>query len=181
MPLMQLTAMYGLISARAKDYGKLSHRKLEDQKTGTRDLAGSTKRNPGDFALWKSADKSEIGWQSPWGYGRPGWHIECSAMSMKILGETFDIHGGGMDLIFPHHENEIAQSETATGCMAAKYWMHNGLTRIKTKSASGQWQDEKMSKSLGNVKTLKELFVQHSPQLIRFFLLSTPLPQTDRF
>ena len=159
--------------SKSKDYGKLSHRKFEDQMTGTRDLAGSTKRNPGDFALWKSADESEVGWQSPWGYGRPGWHIECSAMSMKILGETFDIHGGGMDLVFPHHENEIAQSETATGCQSVKYWMHNGLTRIKTKSASGEWQDEKMSKSLGNVKTLKELFEQYPPQLIRFFLLST--------
>ncbi len=159
--------------SKCSDYGKLSHRKLEEQISGTRQLASDSKRNPGDFALWKKADTSEIGWQSPWGYGRPGWHIECSAMSMKILGETFDIHGGGMDLVFPHHENEIAQSETATGCVAAKYWMHNGLTRVKTKSASGQWQDEKMSKSLGNVKTLKDLFKEYDPKLIRFFLLST--------
>ncbi len=159
--------------SKCKDYGKLSHRKTDDQLSGTRKLASESKRNPGDFALWKKAQPDEIGWQSPWGYGRPGWHIECSAMSMKILGETFDIHGGGMDLVFPHHENEIAQSETATGCVAAKYWMHNGLTRVKTKSASGEWQDEKMSKSLGNVKTLKELFAEYDPLLVRFFLLST--------
>ncbi|MBN2064557.1 MAG: cysteine--tRNA ligase [Sedimentisphaerales bacterium] len=159
--------------SKCRDYGKLSHRKTDDQLSGTRKLASESKRNPGDFALWKKAQPDEIGWQSPWGYGRPGWHIECSAMSMKILGETFDIHGGGMDLVFPHHENEIAQSETATGCVAAKYWMHNGLTRVKTKSASGEWQNEKMSKSLGNVKTLKELFVEYDPKLVRFFLLST--------
>ena len=159
--------------SKCADYGKLSHRKLDDQMSGTRDLASNSKRNPGDFALWKKADESEIGWQSPWGYGRPGWHIECSAMSMKYLGETFDIHGGGMDLVFPHHENEIAQSETATGCCAAKYWMHNGLTRVKTKSASGEWKEEKMSKSLGNVKTLKDLFAEYPARLVRFFLLST--------
>ncbi len=159
--------------SKCADYGKLSHRNLDDQISGTRQLASNSKRNPGDFALWKNAEPEEIGWQSPWGYGRPGWHIECSAMSMKILGETFDIHGGGMDLVFPHHENEIAQSETATGCVAAKYWMHNGLTRVKTKSASGEWKDEKMSKSLGNVRTLKDLFKEYDPQLIRFFLLST--------
>ncbi len=156
-----------------KDYGKLSGRRSEDQKEGSRKLAGSDKRNAGDFALWKKAEEGEIGWESPWGYGRPGWHIECSAMSMKYLGETFDIHGGGLDLIFPHHENEIAQSETATGKTFAKYWMHNGLTRMKTKSASGQWQDEKMSKSLGNIKPLKEILETYQPQCIRFFLLST--------
>ncbi|MCF7957731.1 MAG: cysteine--tRNA ligase [Phycisphaerae bacterium] len=156
-----------------KDYGKLSHRRSEDQKDGSRELAGSEKRNAGDFALWKKAEEGEIGWESPWGYGRPGWHIECSAMSTKYLGETFDIHGGGLDLIFPHHENEIAQSETATGKPFANYWLHNGLTRMKTKSASGEWQDEKMSKSLGNIQPLKEILETYPPQCIRFFLLST--------
>ncbi len=155
------------------DYGKLSHRKIEDQMEGTRELAGAGKRNTADFALWKKAGPDEIGWDSPWGRGRPGWHIECSAMSMKHLGETYDIHGGGMDLIFPHHENEIAQSETATCKPFVKYWMHNGLTRMKTKLAGGEVKAEKMSKSLGNIRTLTELFEIYSPQTIRFFLLST--------
>ncbi|MBI9017034.1 MAG: cysteine--tRNA ligase [Phycisphaerae bacterium] len=159
--------------SKVKDYGKLSHRKSEDQLEGSRQLSGNEKRNPADFALWKKAQPDEIGWDSPWGYGRPGWHIECSAMSMKFLGETFDIHGGGLDLIFPHHENEIAQSETATCKPFAKYWMHNGLTRLKTKAASGEWKAEKMSKSLGNIKTLKSLLAEVSPAVIRFFLLST--------
>ena len=156
-----------------RDYGKLSHRRLEDQVEGSRDLAGGAKRNSADFALWKSAGSDELGWDSPWGRGRPGWHIECSAMSMKYLGETFDIHGGGMDLVFPHHENEIAQSETATGKVFAECWMHNGLTRVKTKSTSGEWQTEKMSKSLGNVMGLKEVIAEFSGPVIRFFLLST--------
>jgi len=171
--------------SRCKDYGKLSHRKPEDQIEGSRELAGDGKRNPGDFALWKKSAEGEIGWDCPWGgeqddeqgqkggRGRPGWHIECSAMSMELLGETFDIHGGGLDLIFPHHENEIAQSETATGKTFAKYWMHNGLTRIKTKQSSGEWSAEKMSKSLGNIRSLKELLSQYPPAVIRFFLLST--------
>jgi cysteinyl-tRNA synthetase len=158
---------------RCKDYGKLSHRSADEQIQGSRDLAGTDKRNPADFALWKSASADEIGWDSPWGRGRPGWHIECSAMSMTYLGETFDIHGGGMDLIFPHHENEVAQSETATGKCFAHVWMHNGLTRVKTKAASGEWQTEKMSKSLGNVKELKALLKEYPGSLIRFFLLST--------
>ena len=159
--------------SKCKDYGKLSHRRAEDQMQGSRDLEGGGKRNAGDFALWKKTEDSEIGWDSPWGRGRPGWHIECSAMSSKYLGETFDIHGGGLDLIFPHHENEIAQSETATGKTFAKYWMHNGLTRMQTKAAGGQWQSEKMSKSLDNIKSLKEILEEYPPEAIRFFLLST--------
>ena len=159
--------------SKCKNYGKLSNRRSEDQLEGSRQLAGSGKRNGADFALWKKAGDEELGWDSPWGRGRPGWHIECSVMSMDILGESYDIHGGGADLIFPHHENEIAQSETATGKPFVKYWMHNGLTRIKTKAAAGQWQNEKMSKSLGNIKPLGELLEQYPAQLIRFFLLST--------
>ena len=155
------------------DYGKLSNRKTADQAEGTRDLAGKTKRNPGDFAMWKAAADDEVGWDSPWGRGRPGWHIECSAMSMQYLGETFDIHGGGIDLVFPHHENEIAQSETATGKPFARYWLHNGLTRMRTKAASGEWKDEKMSKSLGNIRTIKELLQTWPGPVLRFFLLST--------
>ncbi len=157
---------------RAADYGKLSGRKVEDQLAGTRDVI-SKSRHPADFAVWKSADAGEPGWESPWGPGRPGWHIECSAMAMAILGETFDIHGGGMDLIFPHHENEIAQAETATGKPFAKYWLHNGLTRIKTKAAGGELADEKMSKSLGNIRTISELLATHAPETIRAFVLST--------
>ncbi len=155
------------------DYGKLSNRRLDEQTEGSRDLASKEKRNAADFALWKAAGDDEIGWDSPWGRGRPGWHIECSAMSMEYLGETFDIHGGGIDLVFPHHENEIAQSETATGKPFANYWLHNGLTRMRTKAASGEWKNEKMSKSLGNIKPIKDLLEQHSPQLLRYFLLST--------
>ena len=159
--------------SKCADYGKLSHRKATEQLEGTRELAATSKRHHADFALWKSAQDDELGWDSPWGRGRPGWHIECSAMSMAYLGETFDIHGGGVDLVFPHHENEIAQSETATGKNFAKYWMHNGLTRIKTKLSSGEWQQEKMSKSLGNIKSIKELLTEYPGPVIRFFLLST--------
>lgn len=155
------------------DYGKLSHRRLEDQESGGRDLAGSGKRHPADFALWKSAKPGEPAWESPWGMGRPGWHIECSAMSMKYLGETFDIHGGGDDLKFPHHENERAQSECCTGKTFVKYWLHNGLTRIRTKAASGEWKTEKMSKSLGNTLDARSLIDTHGPDVIRYLLLST--------
>ncbi len=155
------------------DYGKLSNRRVEEQEAGTRALEGQGKRNPADFALWKAAKPGEPSWNSPWGHGRPGWHIECSAMSIKYLGETFDIHGGGMDLMFPHHENELAQSECATGKTFAKYWMHNGLTRIKTKLASGEVKDEKMSGSLGNVVGAAELLEQYGPELMRYMLLST--------
>ena len=158
---------------RDDDYGKLTNRCSDDQETGTRDLSSKTKRNQADFALWKSAQADEIGWDSPWGRGRPGWHIECSAMSMKLLGETFDIHGGGIDLVFPHHENEIAQSETATGKPFANYWMHNGLTRMRTKAASGEWKNEKMSKSLGNIKPIKALLETIPGDALRYFLLST--------
>lgn len=165
------------------DYGKLSNRRVEEQESGLRTLEGAGKRNPADFALWKAAKPGEPSWNSPWGPGRPGWHIECSAMSMKYLGESFDIHGGGMDLMFPHHENELAQSECATGKTFAKYWMHNGLTRIKTKLASGEWADEKMSGSLGNVVPAAQLLQQYGPELMRYMLLSTqyrrPIEFTD--
>jgi cysteinyl-tRNA synthetase len=164
------------------DYGKLSHRKVEEQETTGR-VEAAGKRNPADFALWKFAKPNEPSWDSPWGKGRPGWHIECSAMSMKYLGETFDMHGGGMDLMFPHHENELAQSESATGKEFAKYWMHNGLTRIKTKLASGEWADEKMSGSIGNVVSAQELIEKHGADLLRYLLLSThyrrPIEFTD--
>jgi cysteinyl-tRNA synthetase len=167
---------------RDPDYGKLSHRKVEEQEsTGRVEAAG--KRNPADFALWKAAKPNEPSWESPWGKGRPGWHIECSAMSMKYLGQTFDMHGGGMDLMFPHHENELAQSECATGQTFAKYWMHNGLTRIRTKLASGEWADEKMSGSIGNVVSARELIDTHGAELLRYMLLSThyrrPIEFTD--
>ncbi len=147
------------------DYGKLSRQSLDKQSSGTRELKSScAKRHPADFALWKSAKPDEPAWNSPWGQGRPGWHIECSVMSIKHIGETIDIHGGGMDLIFPHHENEIAQSEALTGKQFVKYWMHNGLTRVNTK---------KMSKSLGNIRLLSELLEEYSGEVIRFFILST--------
>ena len=134
--------------ARDADYGKLSNRNIEDQ-AGQRDIVSGQKRNPGDFALWKASkpgEPKELCFESPWGVGRPGWHIECSAMSMKYLGPTFDIHGGGMDLIFPHHENEIAQSESYSGKPYAKYWAHNGLTRLNTKKLSKS--DPEMQKAL---------------------------------
>ncbi len=155
------------------DYGKLSHRRVEEQESGTRSVESAGKRNPADFALWKSAKADEPSWESPWGSGRPGWHIECSAMAMKLLGKTFDIHGGGMDLMFPHHENEIAQSESATGQTFARYWLHNGLTRLRTKLPSGQWADEKMSGSIGNVVSAKSLIDRHGAALLRYLLLST--------
>ncbi len=165
------------------DYGKLSHRNVGEQESGTRAVEAAGKRDPADFALWKAAREGEPSWESPWGKGRPGWHIECSAMSMKYLGETFDIHGGGMDLLFPHHENELAQSESATGKPFVKYWMHNGLTRIKTKLASGEWADEKMSGSLGNVVSARELIEKHGSELLRYMLLGThyrrPIEFTD--
>jgi cysteinyl-tRNA synthetase len=158
---------------RDEDYGKLSNRKVEQQEAGLRNLEGSGKKNPADFALWKAAKPDEPKWDSPWGAGRPGWHIECSAMSMKYLGETFDIHGGGMDLMFPHHENELAQSESATGKPFAKFWLHNGLTRIKTKLASGEYAEEKMSGSLGNVISAQQLLDSWGAELLRYMLLTT--------
>ena len=149
---------------RDEDYGKLCHRDPEQLEAGARIEVSDKKRNPGDFALWKSAKPGEPFWESPWGKGRPGWHIECSAMSMKLLGNTLDIHGGGLDLQFPHHENELAQSESCNGVTFARYWMHNGL--MKTGS-------EKMSKSKGNEIVVAELLKRHDPETLRFFLLST--------
>jgi cysteinyl-tRNA synthetase len=168
---------------RDDDYGKLSGRRIEEQASGLRDLEGEGKRNPADFALWKAVKPGEPAWDSPWGPGRPGWHIECSAMAIKLLGETFDIHGGGLDLMFPHHENELAQSESATGKPFARFWLHNGLTRIRTKLASGEWADEKMSGSLGNVVAVSELLEKHGAELIRYLILQThyrrPIEFTD--
>ena len=147
-----------------KDYGKLSQRKLEEMRAGVRVEVDERKRSPLDFALWKRSKEDEPSWGSPWGKGRPGWHIECSAMSMKYLGESFDIHAGGQDLIFPHHENEIAQSEGYTKKPFARYWLHNGFVTINR---------EKMSKSLGNFFTLREIFEKCNPRVVRLFLLST--------
>jgi cysteinyl-tRNA synthetase len=164
------------------DYGKLSHRDPEALQAGARVEPSQLKRNPGDFALWKAAKPGEPAWDSPWGRGRPGWHIECSAMSMRYLGEAFDIHGGGLDLVFPHHENEIAQSESFTGKTFAKYWMHNGLLQRTGEARKlggrrvGDLSDqeaEKMSKSKGNIVTISELLARHQPETIRFFLLAT--------
>ncbi len=146
-----------------KDYGKLFGQSLDDLKLGARIDIGETKKDPMDFALWKAKKDGEISWPSPWGEGRPGWHIECSAMSMRYLGPTFDIHGGGMDLIFPHHENEIAQSEGATGQPFAKYWMHNGYINVDNK---------KMSKSLGNFFTVRDIAQDYDLVVVRLFLLS---------
>ncbi|MBR4360034.1 MAG: cysteine--tRNA ligase [Clostridia bacterium] len=146
-----------------KGYGKLSGQNLEDLEAGARIDVDDVKRNPADFALWKAQKPGEPAWDSPWGKGRPGWHIECSAMSMKYLGETFDIHCGGKDLLFPHHENEVAQSECATGKPFARYWMHNGFINI---------DNEKMSKSLGNFFTVRDIVKEYNPEDIRMFMLS---------
>lgn len=146
-------------------YGELSGRKLEDMMAGARVDVDERKENPMDFALWKSAKPGEPSWDSPWGKGRPGWHIECSTMSTKYLGNTLDFHGGGSDLIFPHHENEIAQSEGATGVHPfVRYWVHNGFITIN---------EEKMSKSLGNFKTVYDLLKEYEPETIRYFILNT--------
>lgn len=145
-------------------YGKLSGRSLEDMQAGARVEVDTRKRDPMDFAVWKAAKPGEPSWDSPWGPGRPGWHIECSVMSLKYLGPGFDIHGGGYDLIFPHHENEIAQSEAATGKTFVRYWMHNGFITVK---------EEKMSKSLGNFFLVRDILAKFSPEVVRFFLLST--------
>ena len=146
-----------------KDYGKLSKRNIEEMQAGARVEIDEKKENPLDFALWKASKPGEPYWESPWGKGRPGWHIECSVMSQKYLGETFDIHGGGRDLIFPHHENEIAQSEAASGKPFARYWIHNGFVNINK---------EKMSKSLGNILTIKEILKDWHPEVLRLFFLS---------
>jgi cysteinyl-tRNA synthetase len=167
--------------AKYTGYGRLSKRRLDNMQAGARVDVDERKRHPMDFALWKSSKPGEPSWDSPWGAGRPGWHIECSAMSMKHLGETFDIHGGGMDLIFPHHENEIAQSCGATGKEFARYWIHNGFVQIN---------QEKMSKSLGNFFTIREIFEKsewpeaETGEMLRYFLLGThyrsPLDFSDK-
>ncbi len=144
-------------------YGKLSGRRTEKMRAGARVEPGEKKRDPLDFVLWKAAKPGEPSWDSPWGSGRPGWHIECSAMAMVYLGETLDIHAGGADLVFPHHENEIAQSEVVTKKPFARYWMHNGFVNIN---------EEKMSKSLGNFFTVRDLLDQFDPEVIRYLLLS---------
>jgi len=149
----------------APDYGKLSHRSLESMRAAEGAMGGEEKEDAMDFALWKASKPGEPSWESPWGGGRPGWHIECSAMSLKYLGDTLDIHGGGQDLIFPHHENEIAQSESFTGKKPfVKYWLHNGLVQLG---------EDKMSKSLGNLITIKQALENYSPDAIRIFILSS--------
>jgi cysteinyl-tRNA synthetase len=144
-------------------YGKLSHQSVDDLRLGARIEVGEKKQDALDFALWKAAKEGEISWGSPWGQGRPGWHIECSAMAKKYLGDTIDIHAGGQDLTFPHHENEIAQSEAFSGKQFARYWMHNGYINI---------DNEKMSKSLGNFVLVHDIIKIHNPQVLRFFMLS---------
>ena len=160
-----------------KGYGKLSGKSLDDLRAGERVDVDTAKRDPLDFVLWKSScddEPDEVKWPSRWGSGRPGWHIECSAMSCELLGEQFDIHGGGQDLQFPHHENEIAQSEGASGHRFVNYWMHNGFVRI---------DDEKMSKSLGNFFTIREVLQKFDPEVVRFFILRahyrSPLNYSD--
>ncbi len=158
-----------------RDYGKLSGKSLEDLRAGERVEVVQSKRDPLDFVLWKSAKPGEPAWASPWGEGRPGWHIECSAMSSALLGHHFDIHGGGQDLQFPHHENEIAQSEGAHGNTFVNYWMHNGFVRV---------DDEKMSKSLGNFFTVREILARYDAEVVRFFILRahyrSPLNYSDQ-
>jgi cysteinyl-tRNA synthetase len=160
--------------SRFDGYGKLSGKNIDDLNAGERVDVDNAKRDPLDFVLWKMVKPGEPYWDSPWGQGRPGWHIECSAMSTCCLGNHFDIHGGGMDLQFPHHENEIAQSEGATGEQFVNYWMHNGFVRVN---------EEKMSKSLGNFFTVREVLKQYRPEIIRFFILSShyrsPLNYSD--
>ncbi|MCC6301528.1 MAG: cysteine--tRNA ligase [Gammaproteobacteria bacterium] len=160
--------------SRFDGYGRLSGKKLEDLRAGERVAIGEAKDDPLDFVLWKAAKPGEPQWDSPWGPGRPGWHIECSAMSTHCLGDHIDIHGGGMDLMFPHHENEIAQSEAATGHRFVNVWMHNGFVQVN---------EEKMSKSLGNFFTVREVLKRYAPEVVRFFILSSyyrsPLNYSD--
>ncbi len=161
--------------SRFTSYGQLSGKRTEALRAGERVDVNSAKTDPLDFVLWKSAKPDEPSWASPWGSGRPGWHIECSAMSTDCLGDHFDIHGGGLDLQFPHHENEIAQSEAATGCQFVNYWIHNGFVQIN---------EEKMSKSLGNFFTLREVLKTYAPEVIRYFILAShyrsPLNYADQ-
>ncbi len=156
------------------DYGKLSGRKLEEMQAGARIAVGDIKENPGDFAIWKNAKEGEPAWETPWGNGRPGWHIECSAMCLHELGESIDIHGGGNDLIFPHHENEIAQSESFTGKPFVRYWMHNGMMQL---------DGEAMSKSTGNLVTIEDFLADHDSDVMRMLVLNGnyrgPLAYTD--
>jgi cysteinyl-tRNA synthetase len=156
------------------EYGRLSGKSLDELRAGERVGVDPSKRDPMDFVLWKSAKPGEPAWESPWGSGRPGWHIECSAMSADLLGKHFDIHGGGQDLQFPHHENEIAQSEGAHGCKFVNYWMHNGFVRV---------DNEKMSKSLGNFFTIREVLEKYDAEVVRFFILRahyrSPLNYSD--
>jgi cysteinyl-tRNA synthetase len=157
------------------DYGKLSGKSLDDLRAGERVEIDSFKQDPMDFVLWKSVKPNEPNWDSPWGKGRPGWHIECSVMSAHHLGHHFDIHGGGQDLQFPHHENEIAQSEAVHSCTMANYWMHNGFVRV---------DDEKMSKSLGNFFTIREVLKKYNAEVLRFFIIRaqyrSPLNYSDK-
>ena len=156
------------------DYGKLSGRKLEDMQAGARIAVGDIKENAADFAIWKNAKEGEPAWETPWGNGRPGWHIECSAMCLHELGESIDIHGGGLDLIFPHHENEIAQSESFTGKAFVRYWMHNGMMQL---------DGEAMSKSTGNLVTIEDFLADHESDVMRMLVLNGnyrgPLAYTD--
>ncbi|MGL4509805.1 cysteine--tRNA ligase [Cetobacterium sp.] len=156
--------VYFDVNSYKQEYGELSGQSIDDLKSGARIDVSEIKKDPLDFALWKKAKEGEPFWNSPWGKGRPGWHIECSAMSNKYLGPTFDIHGGGQDLIFPHHENEIAQSKCGTGGEFARYWIHNGYINVK---------GEKMSKSLGNFFLLREILEQFEGRVVRFFILSS--------
>ncbi|MGE5320908.1 MAG: cysteine--tRNA ligase, partial [Hyphomicrobiaceae bacterium] len=155
-------------------YGRLSGKSLDELRAGERVDVDPNKRDPMDFVLWKAAKPGEPAWESPWGAGRPGWHIECSAMSAELLGKHFDIHGGGQDLQFPHHENEIAQSEGAHGCTFVNYWLHNGFVRV---------DNEKMSKSLGNFFTIREVLAKYDAEVVRFFILRahyrSPLNYSD--
>jgi len=163
------------------DYGKLSRRNLEDMQAGARISINENKNNPMDFVLWKNSKPGEPSWQSPWGKGRPGWHIECSAMAKKYFGDTFDIHGGGKDLIFPHHENEIAQSESANGCQFVNMWIHHGFVTIRNEDTD---ETEKMSKSLGNFLTIRALSEKYHAEILKLFVFSTqyrnPLEYSDQ-
>lgn len=156
--------------SKVKDYGRLTNQSIESLRSSGRIAEDPYKRDPLDFAVWKAAKPSEISWDSPWGKGRPGWHIECSAMIYRYLGEQIDIHGGGNDLIFPHHENEILQTEAVTGRPLSNYWMHNGMLQVK---GHGMSKEEKMSKSLGNFFTVKDVLAKYSTETVRFYFLNT--------
>lgn len=156
--------------SKVKDYGRLTNQSIESLRSSGRIAEDPYKKDPLDFAVWKAAKPGEISWDSPWGKGRPGWHIECSAMIYRYLGEQIDIHGGGNDLIFPHHENEILQTEAVTGRPLSNYWMHNGMLQVK---GHGMSKEEKMSKSLGNFFTVKDVLAKYSTETVRFYFLNT--------